>query len=114
MINTKRGISNCYLNLCKWQVEGADVEAVHGAVADHRLALISRHLWRRWVLHLLPLHRLVHLVVRNGRVTSRGLESIILLRSERDPTVADHWFQQVERVLDSIVDNSDWVKATVF
>ena len=52
----------------RWQVEGADVEVVHGAVADHRLALISRHLWRRWALHLPQLHILMQLAVREGRV----------------------------------------------
>ena len=63
-----------------------DVEVVHGAVADYHLALISKHLWRRWALHLPPLHKLVQLAVREGQVTSRGLERIILLRSEGEGT----------------------------
>ena len=71
MINEKRG-----------QVEGADIEVVHRAVSDHRLSLINRHLWRRWALHLQPLHRLMQPAVREGRVTSKGLERIILLRLE--------------------------------
>ena len=45
-------------------------------------------------------------------MTSRGLECIILLRSEGgggggDPVVADHWFRQVERVLEIMEISSD-------
>ena len=56
-----------------WQVGGVDVEVVHGAVADHCLALISRPLLRSWVLQLLPLHRLVQLGVREDQVTLNRL-----------------------------------------
>ena len=62
------------------------VEVVHGVVANHRLSLISRDLWRQWALYLPPLHRLAKLAVREGRVTSIGLERIILLRSEGEGT----------------------------
>ena len=54
------------INEKRWQFEGTNIEVVHGAVANHCLALISRHLWRRWALHLPPLHRLVQLAVREG------------------------------------------------
>ena len=61
------------INEKRWQVEGTDVEVIHGAVADHRLTLISKPLLRPWVLQLLPLHRLVQLGVKGAQVTSNGL-----------------------------------------
>ena len=42
-------------------------------------------------------------------MTSKGLERIILLHSKEggDPMVADHWFRQVERVLEAMEITSD-------
>ena len=42
-------------------------------------------------------------------MTSKGLERIILLHSKGggDPMVADHWFRQVERVLEAMEITSD-------
>ena len=74
------------INEKRWQVEGTDVEVGHGAVATHRLALINKHLWRRWALHLPPLHRLVQWTVKEGRVTSKGLDRLLLLRLEGEGT----------------------------
>ena len=54
------------INEKRWQVEGMDVEVVHGVVVDHRLALISRPSLRPRVLQLLPLLKLVQLEGKEG------------------------------------------------
>ena len=74
--------------------------------------LTSRPLRRLLGLQLLPLHRLVQLVVKKVQLTSRGLSHIILQRSQGggDPMVADHWFQQIEKVLEAMDITSDAAK----
>ena len=96
-------------DLCRWLVEGEDVEGVHEVLVKHHQYLISRPLLRLYVLRLLLSHRLVQQVVREVRVTSRGLGHIILQHSQGggDPMVADRWFMQVEKVLEAIEITSD-------
>ena len=55
-------------------------------------------------MRLLPLHRLVQQVAREVRVTYKGSGHIILRysRGGRDPMVVDHWFMQVEKVLEAM------------
>ena len=86
--------------MCRWKVKAEDVEVVHEVLAEHHQYLTSSPLLRLLGLQLLPLHRLVQLVVREVRVTSRDLSHIILRRLQGgDPMVADHWFRQIENVL---------------
>ena len=70
----------------------------------HHLFFTNRPLLRLLGLQLLPLHRLVQLVVREVRVTSKGSSHIILRRSQGggDPMVVDHWFRQIEKVFEAI------------
>ena len=95
--------------MSRWQVEDGDVEVVHEVSVRHHLSLTSRPLLRLLGLQLLPLHRLVQLVVREVRVTSRDLRHNILRRSQGggDPMVADHWFRQIEKVLEVMEITSD-------
>ena len=95
--------------MCKWKVEEGDVEVVHEVQVRHHLFLTSRPLLRLLGLQMLPLHRLVQLVVREVRVTSRGLSHIIFRRSQGGgyPMVADHWFLQIEKVLEAMEITSD-------
>ena len=95
--------------MCRWQVEAEVVEVVHEVLAKHHQYLTSRPLLRLLGLQLLPLHRIVQLVVREVRVTSRDLSHIILrrLQGEGDPMVADHWFQHIEKVLEAMNITSD-------
>ena len=46
-------------DMCRWLVEGEDVESVHEVLAKHHQCLTSRHLLRLYGLRLLVLHRLV-------------------------------------------------------
>ena len=62
------------------EVEDGDVEVVHKVQVRHHLFLTIRPLLRLLGLQLLPLHRLVQLVVREVRVTSRDSSHIILQR----------------------------------
>ena len=66
--------------MCRWQVEAEDVEVVHEVLAKHHQYLTSRPLLRLLGLQLLAFHRLVQLVVKEVRVTSRDLSRIILQR----------------------------------
>ena len=54
----------------------------------------------------------MQLVVREVRVTSRDLSHIILrcLQGGGDPMVADHWFRQIENVLEAMDITSDAAK----
>ena len=55
-----------------------------------------------------PLHRLVKLGVREGRVTSRGLKHIIPQHLwEEDLMVPDLWFRHIEKVLEAMEITSD-------
>ena len=96
----------------RWQVKAEDVEVVHEVPTRHHLYLTSRPLLRLLGLQLLSLHRLVQLVVREVRVTSRGSGHIILRRLQGggDPMVADHWFRQIEKVLEAMDITSDAAK----
>ena len=95
--------------MCRWKVEDGDVEVVHDVQVRHHLVFTSRPLLRLLGLQLLPLHRLVQLVVREVRVTSRGLSHIILRRSQGrgDVMVANHWFWEIKKVLDAMEITSD-------
>ena len=73
---------NLPFDMCRWLVEGEDVEVVHKVLAKHHQYLTSRLLLRLQGLRLLLLHRLVQQVAREVRVTSRGLGHIILRRSQ--------------------------------
>ena len=89
----------------RWQVEAEDIEVVYEVLAKHHQYLTSRPLLRLLGLQLLPLHRVVQLVVREVRLTSRDLSHIILRRLQGgggDPMVADHWFQQIQKVLEAM------------
>ena len=83
------------IDMCRWKVEDEDVEVVHEAIANHHLFFTHGPLWRLWTLQLSPLHRLVQLGVKEGRVTSKGLKHIIHqhLWEGGDSMVADHWFR---------------------
>ena len=104
--------------MCRWQVEAEDVEVVHEVLAKHHQYLTSRPLLRLLGLQLLPLHRLVQLVVREVRVTSRDLSHIILrsLQGGGDSMVAGHWFQQIENVLEAtdITSNAAKIRLAAF
>ena len=67
-------------DMCRWQVEDRGVEVVHEVQVRHHLFFTSKPLLRLLGSQLLPLHRLVQPVVREVRVTSRGLSHIILRR----------------------------------
>ena len=90
--------------MCRWQVEAEDEEVVHEVLIKHHQYLTNRPLLRLLGLQLLPLHRLVQLVVREVRVTSRDLSHIILrcLQGGGDLIVVDHWFRQIENVLEAM------------
>ena len=67
----------------------------------------SRNLYISFGLNrqqLQPLHRLVHLGVGEVQVNSIGLRCIILRHSQRggDPVVVDHWFRQIEKILEAM------------
>ena len=68
--------------MCRFQVEDEDVEVVHEVQVRHHMFLTSMPFLRLLGLQLLPLHKLVQLVVKEVRVTSRGLSHIILRRSQ--------------------------------
>ena len=63
---------NLPFDMCRWLVEGEDVEVVHDVLAKHHQYLTSRPLSRLYGLRLLLLHRLLQYVAREARVTSRG------------------------------------------
>ena len=86
--------------MCRWQVEDGDVEVVHEVQVRHHLFVTNSPLLRLLGLQLLPLHRLVQLVVREVRVTSKGLSHIIIRRSQGggDPMMADHWSDRLRRI----------------
>ena len=67
----------------RWQVEDGDIEVVHEVQVRHHLFLTSKPLLRLLGLQLLLLHKLVQLIVREVRVTSRGLSHIV--RPEKIP-----------------------------
>ena len=67
--------------MCRWQVEDGDVVVVQEVQVRHHPFFTNRPLLRLLGLQLQPLHRVVQLVVREVRVTSRGLSHIILRRS---------------------------------
>ena len=78
--------------MCRWQVKADDVEVVHEVLAKHHQYLTSRPLLRLLGLQLLPLRRLVQLVVREVRVTSRDLSHIILRRLQGEGI---RWWQTI-------------------
>ena len=79
-------------DMCRWQAEGEDVEVVHEVLAKHHLYLANRPLLRLLGLQLLPLHRIVQLVAREVRVTSRGSRHIIHRRSQAEGI---QWWQTI-------------------
>ena len=64
--------------MCRWLVEGEDVEVVHEVLAKHHQYLTSRPLLRLLGFQLLPLHRLVQQEAKEVRVTSRDSRHITL------------------------------------
>ena len=71
-------------DICKWLIEEEDAEAVEGATTHYHRPLTNEPSWRLLVLRLPPLHRLVQLWTREGRVTSRGSKHIILKPSREE------------------------------
>ena len=69
---------NLPFDMCRWLVEGEDVEVVHEVLAKHHQYLTSRPLLRLLGLQLLPLHRLVQQEAKEVRVTSRDSRHITL------------------------------------
>ena len=76
---------------------------------DQPRLLISRTLLRLQALRLLPLHRLVQ------RGSQGGLSNLQRFRAHHppkftgggDPMVTDHWFMQIEKVLEAMEITSD-------
>ena len=81
-------------DICRWLVEEKEAEAVGGATTNHHRHLTNKPSWRLLVLRLLPflrrvlwlppLHMLVQLWAKEGRVTSKGLRHIILQPSREE------------------------------
>ena len=94
---------NFLFDICRWQVEEENVGVAREAL---HLCLISRPLWRPWVLKLLPLHKLVKLGVPSNlqRFIAHHPPTFI---GGGDPVVADHWFRQVKRILEAMEITSD-------
>ena len=91
-----------------------------GVKTNHHRPLINKPSWRllvlrmlplrRRVLWLTPLHMLVQIWAREDRATSRGLRHIILQPSREEGIElieADHWFQQVGKILEVMEITSD-------
>ena len=57
-----------------------------------------------------PLHKLVQLGIREGRVTSKGSHHPSTFMGGGDPMVVDHWFRQIEKILEAMQFTSDAVK----
>ena len=93
-MNSVSGLCLCLrdttLNLSRWSVEGEDVEGVHEVLVRHPQYLTSHQ-----YLISRPLLRVHHPLT-----FTRG----------GDPMVADHWFMQIEKVLEAMEITSDTTK----
>ena len=97
---------------CRWKVEDGDVEVLHEVQVRHLLFLTSRPL-----LRLLGVTAVA--IVQDSVAGSQGdLSNLQRFKSHHpptfirrgDPMVADHWFRQIEKVLEAMDINFDATK----
>ena len=101
--------------MCRWLVEGEDAEVVHGALVRHH-----RHLTSRRYLISRPFVEAVSVaaaaIARASVADSQGgPNNLQRFRAHHpptftgggDPMVADHWFMQIENVLEAMEITSD-------
>ena len=113
---------------CRWQVKEGDAEAVGGATAYYHRPLTNKPSWRLLVLQLLLLHKRVQRLLPLHRLLQRrakeGLSNLqrfrehhpLTFKGEGDPMIADHWFRQVEKILEAmeIIFDATKIKLAVF
>ena len=96
--------------MCRWQVEDEDIEVVHEVQVRHHLFLTSR-----------PLLRLVAVAAITQASAARsqgGPNNLQRFKSHHpptfigggDPMVENHWFRQIEKVLEVMDITSDVAK----
>ena len=95
--------------MCKWLVEDEDVEDVHGVLIRHHQCLISRL--------LAEVVGITANAIAQAGIAGRQEDPSNLQRFRThhpptftgggDPMVADHWFMQIEKMLEVMEITSD-------
>ena len=96
-------------DICRWQVEEEDAGVAHEAIVDHRLFLNNRPFFEAMGATVVSI---AHASIARGQRGPNNLQRFMAyhppsFRGGGDPLVADHWFQQVERVFKAMEITSD-------
>ena len=99
--------------MCRWLVEDEDVEDVHGELVRHHLHLTSR---RHLITFIEAVGVAAAAIAQASIAGSQGGPSNLqrfrgyhppTFIGEGDSMVADHWFMQIENVLEAMEITSD-------
>ena len=103
---------NLPFDMCRWLVEGEDVEVVHEVLIRHHQRLTNHQLLISKLLLRIAAAAIAQASVTGGQ---RGPSNLQRFRAHHlstftrggDSMVADHWFMQVKKVLEAMEITSD-------